>query len=103
MSFQVERHLAVMLSLQNKAAILPHLHKLLVECWKNGAVPHEIRNVNILTLYKNKGGKGDCNKYRGISLLSIVGKGNVHGLLKWLQALAERVLPESQCGFRAKR
>ena len=29
---------------------------------------------NIVTLFKNKGNMSDCNKYRGISLLSIVGK-----------------------------
>ena len=45
----------------------------------------------------------DCNNYRGISLLSIVGKLFARSVLKKLQVLADRVYPESQCGFRAKR
>ncbi len=45
----------------------------------------------------------DCNSYRGISLLSIVGKVFARGLLARLQGLVARVYPESQCGFRAGR
>ena len=39
----------------------------------------------------------------GISLLSIVGKVYARVALARLQKLADRVYPESQCGFRAKR
>ena len=43
------------------------------------------------------------NNYRGISLRSIVGKGFDRVILIRLQKLAERIYPESQCGFRAER
>ena len=59
--------------------------------------------ANIVTLCKNKGDKGDCNNYRGISLLSVVGKLLARVVLKRLHVLADRVYPESQCGFRANR
>ena len=41
--------------------------------------------------------------YRGISLLSIIGKMFAKVILIRLQKLAERVYPVSQCGFRAGR
>ena len=44
-----------------------------------------------------------ANNYRSISLLSIVGKLYARVVLMRLQKLAERVYPESQCGFRAER
>ena len=59
--------------------------------------------AKIITLYNNKGYRSDCNNYRGISLLSIVGKVFARVVLARLQVLAERIYPESQCGFRAKR
>ena len=43
------------------------------------------------------------NNYRGISLRSIVGKVFARVIPIPLQKLAERIYPESQCGFRAER
>ena len=62
-----------------------------------------MRDANVLTLYKNKGDRSNCNNYRGISLLSIVGKVFARVVLKRLQVLAEQVYPESQCSFHANR
>ena len=62
-----------------------------------------MRDANIVTLYKNKGDRGDCNNYRGISLLNIVGKLFAKVVLMKLRVLAERIYPESQCGSRAKK
>ena len=86
-----------------KTVLLQPLHELLVLCWEQGYVPQELKDANIVTLYKNKGDKSDCNNYRGISLLSIVGKAFARVILTRLQSLAARVYPESQCGFRAGR
>uniref|UniRef100_A0A2C9LM67 Reverse transcriptase domain-containing protein n=1 Tax=Biomphalaria glabrata TaxID=6526 RepID=A0A2C9LM67_BIOGL len=55
------------------------------------------------TLYKNKGDRSDCNNYRGIALLSIVGKVFARVILLKPQKLADRVNPESQCGFCSGR
>jgi len=85
------------------SALLQHLHKLLCACWDEGSVPQDMRDSVIVTLYKNKGERSDCNNYRGISLLNIVGKVFARVILGRLQLLAERVYPESQCGFRAGR
>lgn len=86
-----------------KPALLHRLHRLLCLCWKEGSVPQDMRNANIVTLYKNKGDRSDCNNYRGISLLSIAGKLFARVALKRLQVLAEKLYPESQAGFRAGR
>ena len=85
-----------------KDKLLVPLYQLLLQCWKEKAVPQEMRDVKIITLFK-KGDRSDCNNYRGISLLSIVGKLYGRVVLSRLQKLAERVYPDSQCGFRAGR
>ena len=66
-------------------------------------MPQETRDSKIITLYNNKGDRNDCNNYRGISLLGIVGKVSARVILIRLQKLAECIYPESQCGFRAER
>ena len=86
-----------------KPALLEHLHELLCLCWEEGHIPQDMRDANIVILYKNKGDRSDCNNYPGISLLSIVGKVFALVALTGLQFLATRVYPESQCGFRASR
>lgn len=86
-----------------KSTLLDPLHEVLCQCWSEGSLPQDMRDAKIVTLYKNKGDRSDCNNYRGISLLSIVGKLYARVILTRLQQLAERVYPESQCGFRAER
>ena len=88
-----------------KASSLPsHLHQLqLIQCLDEGMVHQDMRDSNIITLYKNKGGRSNCNSYRGISLVSIVGKTFARVALNRLQSPAERVYTEAQCGFRAGR
>jgi hypothetical protein len=84
-------------------ALLCHLHEHICQCWDEGAIPQGMKDANIVTLFKNKGDGGDCNNYRGISLMSTVGKVYARVVLNRLQILAERIYPESQCGFRAGR
>ena len=62
-----------------------------------------MRDAKTVTLFKNKGDRSDCNNYWGISLLSVVGKVFARVLLARLQILADRIYPESQCGFRSGR
>ena len=66
-------------------------------------MPQDMRNAKIITLYKNKGDHRDCKSYRGISLLSIVGKVFARVVLVRLQVVAKWIYPESQCSFRSKR
>ena len=84
-------------------SILRTLCDILQSCWTQGSLPQDFKDATIVTLYKRKGDRHDCGNYRGISLLSIAGKVLAKVLLKRLMAIANEVLPESQCGFRANR
>ena len=86
------------------AALLRFLTEFCRKCWQEKAVPAQWLRANIVTIYKRKGEKSECGNYRGLSLLDVAGK----MLAKLLNSrfntcLAERILPESQCGFRAGR
>ena len=63
----------------------------------------DMSDANIVTLYKNKGDMSDCDNYRGIPVISLVGKVIARAFLARLQKLAEHVYPESHRGFRAER
>ena len=88
----------------NTKLLLP-LHEVLCQYWQEGAVPQDMRDSKIITItiYENRGERDDCNNYMGIPLRSIVGKVFARVILIRLQKLAERIYPESQCGFRAER
>ncbi|KAK3735742.1 hypothetical protein RRG08_024537 [Elysia crispata] len=73
------------------------LHKLLCLCWREGKVAQYMGDVQIITIYTIKRDHGDCNNYRGTSLLSIVSKVFARDVL------AERLYTESQYGFRDAR
>ena len=74
--------------------LIAELHEILCLCLSEGKVPQHMRDANVVTLYKNKGDRIDCNNYRGASLLSVVGKVFVRAVLKRLQVLAEQVYPK---------
>ena len=40
------------------------LHKLLSHLWETEQMPQEFKDANIITIYKGKGDKSDCNNYR---------------------------------------
>ena len=80
------------------------LVKLFSDIWDNRAVPQEFKDASIVHIYKRKGDKSICDNHRGISLLCIAGKILTRILLNRLSLhLADNILPESQCGFRAQR
>ena len=57
------------------------------------SLQQDMRDAKIITLFKNKGERSDCNNYRGIFLLSVTGKVFAKVILIRLQKLAERVCP----------
>ena len=86
---------------KSSEALAEQMHKLLAHIWEKEDVPQQFKDANVVTIWKRKGSKSDCNNYRGISLLSITGKILGKVLLKNLTTtIIEPVLPESQSGFR---
>ena len=80
------------------------LHDLIKTAWNQEQIPAEWRTSDIVTIYKKKGDRSDCNNSRGISLLSTASKVLAKIMLTRLtKHLTETTLPETQCGFRKER
>jgi len=83
---------------------LTELHDLFLECWRAEDVPQSWKNSNLVYIYKNKGDKSVCGNSRGISLLATAGKVLARCMLsRLLTEIVDKVVPESQCGFRRER
>lgn len=81
-----------------------YMHSFLVLCWRNRKIPERWKNANIISIYKRKGDRSECGNSRGISLLDVAGKVLARIILhRLLVHISERILPESQCGFRPDR
>ena len=77
------------------------IHKLITSIWNKDKLPEEWRESVIMRIHK-KGGKTDCNNYRGISLLPITYKILSNILLSRLIPYAKEIIGD-QCGFRRNR
>ena len=65
--------------------------------WTTEDIPSDLINPNITIQFK-KGDRSMCGNYRGISLLSVVGKLFADIILQRLQQIAEFIYPQSQSG-----
>ena len=80
------------------------IQALIHQTWTEGKIPQVWKDANLITIYKSKGDKTDCGNSRGISLLSVAGKILAKVLCNRLvEQVGERLIPETQCGFRAER
>ena len=80
------------------------LHNIINQIWKSGCCPQQWKDADIVNIYKKKGDRAICGNSRGISLLATAGKVLSRIMLfRILNNVAERVLPETQCGFRKER
>ena len=85
--------------------LVPILTILFNKMFKAGKVPSQWKDVIISILFK-KGDKLDCNNYRGISLINVIGKLYErllqNRILRYCEE-TEDILPDNQFGFRANR
>ena len=70
--------------------------------WREGVAPGDWRNAVIVPVYK-KGSRLDCTNYRGISLMSIVGKVFARVLNERVKVLTGDKVMDEQGGFRLGR
>ena len=76
--------------------------KLFNKVLDTGEIPDDWLTGMIIPIYKNKGSKEDANNYRGITLLSCVGKLFTAILNQRLTEFCDNnlILKEIQAGFR---
>lgn len=70
---------------------------------EEATLPQEWQEAQVFTLYKGKGPRSDPNSYRGIFLLDVAGKILAKVVSNRLKLLTEKVLPDTQFGFRESR
>ena len=78
------------------------IHKLCRQIWESEQIPNDWGKAVIVPIFKMKD-KLDCANYRGISLLSLVGKVFCSIIHSRMKKKTEEILSESQAGFRPGR
>jgi hypothetical protein len=78
------------------------IHRLIRSIWNKEGLPQQWKEYTIIAIHK-KGGKTDCNNYRGISLLSTAYKILSNILLARLTPYVNEIIGDHQCGFRRNR
>ena len=71
--------------------------------FESGVVPEDWRSGVIVPLYKGKGERTECKNYRGISLLSVVGKIYTGILVDNVRRVTRSLIDDEQGCFRAGR
>lgn len=83
--------------------ICDRLVKLFNTCFGRGEVPSDFKKAVIVPVYKGKGSKSECQNYRGISLLSVVGKLYGRLLINRVIDITKDQLWDVQSGFMPGR
>ena len=78
------------------------LHTLFTKIWNEEDIPGDWKKGILIKLPK-KGDLGNCNNYRGITLLSIPGKVFNRIILNKLKDIVDPKLRDNQAGFRKNR
>ena len=79
------------------------LERVLGVFFEESAAPRDFRDLCMVPCYKGKGDKCECNSYRGICLMSVVGKVYGRILINRVRKGTEVALGEEQGGFRKGR
>ena len=69
--------------------------------FESGVVPEDWSSAVIVPLYKGRGERTECSIYKGITLLSVVGKIYAGILVDRVRKVTEGLIDDMQRGFRA--
>ena len=58
------------------------IHQVMLSCWWESFIQQDMKDAKLITLFKNKGLRRDCNRYHAISLLSLIRKVSGRVILK---------------------
>ena len=84
-------------------AALVSLYAVLCSVWNTGIIPTDCKRGLVVSLWKGKGDRQDCKNYRGVMLLSVLGKVFARIIIDRIHHhLLEHQHPE-QSGFTPKR
>ena len=84
-------------------AVLMSLHAVMCSTWNTGIIPTDWKRGLVVPVWEGKGDRQDCNNYRGVTLLSVLGKVFAKIILDSVcHHLLEHQRPE-QSGFTPKR
>lgn len=83
----------------DRVMFLELLLDLIYSVWEERQVPPD----EIIIPVPKKGNLSDCNTWRGIALLEVIGKVGAKHLQQKSQVIAEGELPESQCMWFSQR
>ena len=84
-------------------AVVGWIWKLCNMTFESDVVPEDLRSAVIVPLHKGKGEMIKCKNYRGISLLSLVGKMHADVLVDRVRSVTGGLIDDEQGGFRAGR
>ena len=88
---------------EGSVTVLEWLVRLFNICFMLSIVPVDWVIACMVPLYKGKGDMYECSNFRGISLLSVVGKVYGRVLINRIRDKTENVIAEVQGGFRRGR
>ena len=83
--------------------VVDWIWKLCSMVFESDVVPEDLRSAVIVPLYKGKGEMIECKNYRGISLLSVVGKIYADILVDRVRRVTRGLIEDEQGDFRAGR
>ena len=93
----------VEMSKEGGVTVLEWLVRVFSICFMLSVVPGDWVIACMVPLYKGKGDVHECSNFRGVSLLSVVGKVYGRILINRIRDKTENVIAEVQSGFRRGR